>query len=76
MPPSLKKLGIDKLSVEDRLALVEEIWNSIAATPEQLSLTDAQKQELDRRLADDEANPHDAVPWEVVKAEAQARSRR
>ena len=76
MPPSLKKLGIDKLSVEDRLALVEEIWNSIAATPDQLSLTDAQKQELDRRLADDDANPDGAVPWEAVKAETQARSRR
>ena len=70
MPPTLKELGIDKLSIEDRIELVQEIWDSIAEGAEQILLIEAPKQELDRRLADDEANPADAVPWEVVKAEA------
>ncbi len=53
MSVSLKSLGIDRLSVADRLILVEELWDSIAAaTP----LTDAQRAELDRRLADHEVN--------------------
>ena len=49
MSASLKSLGIEKLSVEERLVLVEELWDSIAeATP----LTEAQRAELDRRLED------------------------
>ena len=47
MNASLKALGIERLSVEERLSLVEEIWDSIAeATP----LTEAQREELDRRM--------------------------
>lgn len=70
MAVSLKSLGIERLSVEERLALVEELWDSIAeATP----LTDAQRAELKRRLAEHEANPDDVVPWEVVRASISAR---
>ncbi len=73
MSASLKALGIERLSVEERISLVEEIWDSIAeATP----LTDAQRAELDRRLQDHEANPEDVVPWEVVKASITARLKR
>ncbi len=64
----LKSLGIDRLSVEERLALVEDLWDSIAEESAATSLTDAQRAELDRRLADHDANPNDVVPWEEVKA--------
>ena len=70
MSASLKALGIERLSVEERISLVEEIWDSIA---EATSLTEAQRLELDRRLQDHEANPYDVVPWEVVKASITAR---
>ena len=70
MNVSLKSLGIERLSVEERLVLVEELWDSIAAaTP----LTDAQRIELDRRLADHEANPDDVVSWEEIKSSITAR---
>ena len=73
MSASLKTLGIERLSVEEKISLVEEIWDSIAeATP----LTEAQSLELDRRLEDHEANPNDVVPWEVVKASIAARLKR
>ena len=39
------------LPVEERLKLVEALWESVAECPEALELTAAQKQELDRRLA-------------------------
>ena len=39
----------------------------------QIEVTDELKAEIDRRLADAEANPGDSVPWEQVKAEALAR---
>lgn len=76
MPPTMQSLGIDRLSVEDRLALVQEIWDSIAVFPEQVALTDAQRQELQRRLDAHAANPSDVVPWETVRDEALARFRR
>ena len=58
----LKSLGIDRLSVEERLTLVEDLWDSIAEESAATSLTDAQRAELDRRLADYAANPNDVVP--------------
>ena len=73
MNASLKALGIERLSVEERIELVEEIWDSIAeATP----LTEAQRRELDRRLQDHVSSPDDVVPWEVVKASITARLKR
>lgn len=70
MRVSFKSLGIERLSVEERLALVEELWDSIAeATP----LTGAQRAELERRLAEHEANPDEVVSWEEVRASISAR---
>lgn len=73
MPISAKTLGIDRLNVEDRLALVEEIWASICADPSSFPLTEAQRAELDRRVADDDAYPGDVVPWEDIKKAVRAR---
>ena len=67
MGASLKSLGIDRLAVEERLALVEDIWDSIATDSAALPLTDSQRAELDRRLAAHEANPDDVVPWEELR---------
>jgi putative addiction module component (TIGR02574 family) len=73
MSPTLTSLGLDKLSREERLALVQELWDSIAAEPSPDLLTDAQREELHRRAAEADANPDDGIPWEQVKAEARAR---
>ena len=76
MSPTLQALGIDRLSVAERIALVQAIWDSIAADVEQAPLTEAQRQEVDRRLAAHRANPQAAVPWEQVEADALVRFRR
>jgi putative addiction module component (TIGR02574 family) len=73
MGASVKSLGIDKLDVDDRLALVEEIWASIASDADAFPLTPAQREELDRRVADDDAYPDDVMPWSEVKASVRAR---
>lgn len=73
MPISAKTLGIDRLNVEDRLGLVEEIWASICADPSSFPLTEEQRAELDRRVADDDAYPGDVVPWEDIKKAVRAR---
>ena len=67
MSVTMKSLGIDRLSVPERILLLEEIWDSIAANPEDLPLTEVQKAELDRRLAACEADPEAGSNWEDVK---------
>jgi len=68
MSSLMQALGIDRLSVAERITLVQEIWDSIAATPEQVPLTEEQKKELDRRIADLDANPNNVLTWEQIKA--------
>jgi putative addiction module component (TIGR02574 family) len=57
-----------KLSVAERIQLVEDIWDSIAAESDALELSPEQCDELDRRLADQETNPADGRSWSEVKA--------
>ena len=47
---STKAADILELSVAERIQLVEDIWDSIAAAPETVPLNEDQKKELDRRL--------------------------
>ncbi len=68
MSPTAKALGIDQLSVAERILLVEEIWDSVAEEVNASELTQAQKDELDRRLAAMESDPQAGSPWEEVKA--------
>jgi putative addiction module component (TIGR02574 family) len=56
-----------QLSLDERIQLVEDLWDSIAADPEALSLTEAQKLELDRRLDDYHRHPEVSSPWSVVR---------
>lgn len=73
MSPTIKALGIDRLSVAERIVLVEEIWDSIAAEQEALEIPTWHKEELDRRLAARDASPNAGSTWEEVKARLQAR---
>ena len=72
MQSHVTALGIDKLSVAERILLVEEIWDSIAADPEGLEIPQSHKDELDRRLAAYEANPKAGASWEEVKSRLQS----
>jgi putative addiction module component (TIGR02574 family) len=55
-----------ELSVAERVRLVEAIWDSIAAAPQALPLTEWQRDELDRRLAEFEADPDSGSTLEDV----------
>jgi putative addiction module component (TIGR02574 family) len=68
-------MGIDTLSVDQRIALAEEIWASVERDIDQSPLTDTQRRELERRLADSIARPDAVTPWEEIKARALARAR-
>jgi putative addiction module component (TIGR02574 family) len=73
MNVSIKALGIDRLSIEERLALLEDLWDSVAADSAALPLTESQRIELQKRIEEDDAHPDDIVPWEQVKASTLAR---
>jgi putative addiction module component (TIGR02574 family) len=65
----MKKLGIDQLNTEQRLSLIEEIWESIDADDSSaVQLSDAQRAELRARLAEDDATPEDVLTLEEVEA--------
>lgn len=63
-----------ELPIPERIRLVEDIWDSIAAEPKSVELTKEQMDELERRIEYHDANPDDTVPWDAVRDEALARS--
>jgi len=60
---------IKKLSVAERILLVEEIWDSIARENEAFELTEPQRKELERRSQSFSSNPALGRSWEEIKAE-------
>ena len=58
-----------KLSISDRILLVEEIWDTIAEENQAFGLSDSQKRELDRRLELARSNPSQGRSWDEIKAE-------
>ena len=63
-----------ELPVEERARLAQAIWDSIAELPEEIPLTDAERRELDLRLASYLENPDSGSPWPEVKARILRRS--
>jgi putative addiction module component (TIGR02574 family) len=62
---------IVSLSIEERIRLVQAIWDSIAAEQAYPDLTERQKQELDHRIDDYEINPDNVMTWEEIKGSIQ-----
>ena len=59
---------IKALSIADRIRIVQDILESIAAEQVYPDLTTAQKRELDRRISDYETNPDNVMTWQEIKA--------
>jgi putative addiction module component (TIGR02574 family) len=68
--------GLDRLSAAERFTVMQDLWDSLAEEVEKAPLTEAQKREVDRRLAAHRANPEAAIPCEQVESEALGRLRR
>jgi putative addiction module component (TIGR02574 family) len=67
------EIDISKLSPEERLDLIEELWDSLSTDPAGIPLTEAQADELDRRLAEMEQDDSLGIPWETVLARIRER---
>jgi putative addiction module component (TIGR02574 family) len=57
---------IKSLSAAEKADLLDTVWESLEA--DAASLTDAQRAELDSRIARHEQNPSDVIPWQQVRA--------
>jgi putative addiction module component (TIGR02574 family) len=63
----------ERLTIAERIQLVEDLWDSISEAEEVLDLTDTQRAELDRRLASHANRPDAAISWADLRAELLAR---
>lgn len=68
-------VDIASLTPEERLSLLEELWDSLASVPEVLPLTPGQRAELDRRLDDLDAEGPVGIPWDEVLRRIRSRGR-
>ena len=68
-------LNIDDLTPEERLRLIEELWDSLNEIPGTVPLTNAQREELDRRLDDLERSAPEGIPWDQVLQQIRSRSK-
>lgn len=59
--------SIFDLSPSEKLQLVEDLWDDLAATPEAVPVHDWQKKELERRKANLRNHPASGLVWEEVK---------
>lgn len=67
----LTKDEISRLTPQERLALIAQLWDSL--DDYQTPLSDAQQAELERRLATLDTDLQDGVTWDVLKAELEQR---
>lgn len=61
------QVDFDELSIDQQIQHVQDLWERIAAHPERVPLTDAQRAELRRRLAQHRRNPEDGESWDVIR---------
>ena len=62
----------DQLSTAEKILRLQDEWDRIAENPDAIELTDAQRRELDARLAAAAASPDDAMSWETVVSSIRA----
>ena len=68
MNPSFQQLGIEHLSIPERIELIGLIWDSIGEADANVTTPQSHLCELERRRAAAEADPEAGIPWEAVKA--------
>lgn len=60
---------IERLTVAQRLDLIALLWDSLPESLEGVAVPEWHREILMQRLADANANPNDAIPWEQVREE-------
>ena len=68
-------LNVAELSRDEKFELIDRLWESLGQDPEALPLTSSQREELDQRLNELEAEGPTGLSWNEVVAQARARAR-
>ena len=61
--------GFDDLSADEKVEYVQDLWDRIAAEPDDLTIPDWHRQIIEDRLTDHRAHPDQVVTWEETEAE-------
>lgn len=67
---------VENWSIDDRIRLVQDVWDHLVAEGHEPDLSDEMKAELDRRIEELDRNPSAGEPWESVKERVLARLRK
>ena len=70
---NLKTVSIFDLSPPEKLQLVEDIWDDLAATPSEVPVHEWQKEELARRKANLMSSPASGLSWDELKRRVRSR---
>ena len=62
----MPRIDIASLSAEEKLQLLEQLWDSVSATPHAVPLSAGQREELDRRLDELDHDGLVGIPWNEV----------
>ena len=68
MSVNIQELGIDRLSVRERLELIEQIWDSLPEQVDSDEVPEWHKAELARRRSEVDASPREGKPWREALA--------
>lgn len=69
--PTVSESAIAALTAQERLSLIAALWDSLS--DEETPVTHAQREELDRRLANFDRDKSQALTWDSLRAELRAR---
>jgi putative addiction module component (TIGR02574 family) len=70
---SVDVVSVFELSASEKLQLVEDLWDDLAASPSGVPVHEWQKEELARRKANLMSNPASGLSWDEVKQRIQSR---
>ncbi len=70
---TMPAINIETLAPEERLQLIEDLWESLRSQPETVRLTSAQQAELDRRLDELDRGEAQVISWDEVKRRIRSR---
>jgi len=74
LPDSAAELLRTPLTVQQRVELIGELWDSIPESTDTLPIPEWHREELEKRLTAADANPEAAIPWEEVQRHLRGKS--
>jgi putative addiction module component (TIGR02574 family) len=68
-------MDVSALSREEQLELLDQLWGEVGHDPRALPLSEAHREELDRRLDELEVDGPIGIPWDDLVARIRAQAR-